>query len=277
MCGITGILSFDDRPAAPRRLRAMNDSLTHRGPHDVGCRVDGGVGLAMCRAGDHRPRDRPPADRQRGRDRPSRLQREDYNFRELRRRLEARGHRFRHRHRHRGHRPPLRGARAPPASRSSAGCSPSPCGMRTNWRLLLARDRIGIKPLDWARHRGPFGDELLFGSEVKAILAAGSPPATVDGGGPRAPAHLRHDPRRPEHRRRDREARAGPPAPRISGRRRSSRRYWDLRFEPDRGRAIRSSSGSRRSAVSSTQSGPPPPGERRPPGRSVAPWLSTSR
>ncbi len=36
-------------------------------------------------------------------------------------------------------------------------------------RLLIARDRLGIKPLYWAT----VGDRLLFGSEIKSLLASG--------------------------------------------------------------------------------------------------------
>ncbi len=43
-------------------------------------------------------------------------------------------------------------------------------------RLILARDRFGICPLFWTRR----GDWLLFGSEIKAILASGMVPARAD-------------------------------------------------------------------------------------------------
>ena len=51
---------------------------------------------------------------------------------------------------------------------SARACSPSRSGIAPRERLLLARDRLGIKPLYYALT----DDELLFGSEIKAILAA---------------------------------------------------------------------------------------------------------
>ena len=43
-------------------------------------------------------------------------------------------------------------------------------------RLVLGRDRFGICPLYWTRQ----GDWLLFGSEIKALLASGMVPARAD-------------------------------------------------------------------------------------------------
>ncbi len=50
--------------------------------------------------------------------------------------------------------------------RGCAACSPSRCGLNRDARLVLARDRMGIKPLYIARR----GDELYFGSELKSIF-----------------------------------------------------------------------------------------------------------
>ena len=80
--------------------------------------------------------------------RPGRLQRRDLQLPRAARPSSARpGARLPHRLRHRGHRPPLRGARARVRRATCAACSPSRCGTRASGRLVLARDRFGIKPL----------------------------------------------------------------------------------------------------------------------------------
>src|SRR3972149_7058988 len=90
MCGIAGMVGQRD----PRLLRAMARILAHRGPDDEGFFEGGGVGLAGRR--------RRILDRVGG---PQPLANEDescwlafngeiYNFRELRDRLEKKGHRF---------------------------------------------------------------------------------------------------------------------------------------------------------------------------------------
>ena len=50
MCGICGIVSFDQRhPVSAARLSSMNRQIEHRGPDDAGTFVSGNVGLAMRR------------------------------------------------------------------------------------------------------------------------------------------------------------------------------------------------------------------------------------
>lgn len=158
-----------DAAADGRLLRAMNTTLAHRGPDDEGYYVDGPVGLAMRRlsiidlSGGHQP-----------------IANEDdsvwivfngeiYNYPEIREELLSAGHRFRtnsdtevilHLYEEMG----------------------EACVTRLNgmfafavWdfprrRLFLARDRLGIKPLFYSWEPGK---HLFFGSEIKAILAAG--------------------------------------------------------------------------------------------------------
>ena len=45
MCGIAGVLHRDGMPASAVRLKAMTDSLAHRGPDGEGQFIDGPVGL----------------------------------------------------------------------------------------------------------------------------------------------------------------------------------------------------------------------------------------
>src|SRR3954452_8916489 len=169
MCGIAGIFHYAEPALAARETVArMVAPLRHRGPDDQGVHLAGTMGLGHARlsiidvAGGHQPifsEDRTVAVVCNG---------EIYNHRELRQGLEERGHRF--------------------ATRSDtevivhlweelgAGCVERLAGMfalavadfrrRT---LLLARDRVGKKPLYLADD----GRRLGFASELKSLLAAG--------------------------------------------------------------------------------------------------------
>lgn len=167
MCGITGICHTDQgQPVHAPILKRMNETLTPRGPDDAGMFIEKNIGLAMRRlaiidvAGGHQP-----------------VTNEDqtliavcngeiYNFRELRADLEKKGHRF--------------------ASQSDTEILPHLYeekgehfldelnGMfalalwdAKNRRLLLARDRMGKKPLYYLHDPA----KLIFGSELKALLA----------------------------------------------------------------------------------------------------------
>src|SRR6187551_2930391 len=144
MCGICGIAS--PRGADPARLAAMSATLVHRGPDSDGAWVDGPIGLAARRLSiiDLETGDQPLTNEdgsvvvvQNG---------EIYNYRELRAELEARGHRFRTH----GDTEVL----AHLYEQHGDGFAPLLRGMfavaiwdgRTE-RLVLARDRFGIKPL----------------------------------------------------------------------------------------------------------------------------------
>ena len=94
MCGICGIIYPDRRPVDPARLKSANDLIFHRGPDDEGFHLDGGVGLAMRRLA--------VIDLKTGHQPLSYAEDkfwivfngEIYNFLELRKELEERGHRF---------------------------------------------------------------------------------------------------------------------------------------------------------------------------------------
>src|SRR5213593_1085991 len=168
MCGIAGIVSLDLRePVEEARVKRMRDVLRHRGPDGEGLWAEGPVGLGHRRlaivdvAGGHQP-----------------MANEDetvwityngeiYNHAALRPGLEARGHRYRTR----SDTETILHAYEEDGER----CVERLDGMfafalwdRPRGRLLLARDRLGIKPLYYTFTR----DELLFASEIKAILAA---------------------------------------------------------------------------------------------------------
>lgn len=175
MCGFTGYALSDEGLRTARlsgtQLRAMAGTLVHRGPDDEGILERGPLGLAFRRLsiidleGGHQPifnEDETVAVCCNG---------EIYNFKELRSELEAAGHRFRTEsdaetvvHLYEEYGEDL----AKHMHGMFAFCV-------FDWRdahrprVLLGRDRLGIKPLFFGLDRG----ELVFGSECKALLASG--------------------------------------------------------------------------------------------------------
>lgn len=176
MCGICGIIHDDiDRPVERRILEAMNRTMIHRGPDDEGYFIGHGSGLAMRRlsiidvGGGHQP-----------------LFSEDghiaaicngelYNFQEIRSDLKSRGHLFRTRSDTEilPHLFEEKGIETPSAINGMFGMAVWDEPDRT---LLLARDRMGEKPLYWTHQ----GGKLIFGSELKAILAHPDIRARID-------------------------------------------------------------------------------------------------
>ncbi|MBD0329901.1 MAG: asparagine synthase (glutamine-hydrolyzing) [Thermoleophilia bacterium] len=171
MCGIAGILDLYGRPVAAAELQAMSDVIRHRGPDDEGRWVDETVGLANRRLAiiDLSPAGRQPMANEDGSVLVA-YNGEIYNYLELVPLLEARGHRFHSR------------TDTEVLVHAYEEWGPA-CVHRLNgmfafaiWdarrrELFLARDRFGIKPLYYAVDRG----RLVFGSEIKSLLAAGHP------------------------------------------------------------------------------------------------------
>jgi asparagine synthase (glutamine-hydrolysing) len=95
MCGIAGVLNFDDEPVSPQLLRRMTDVLAHRGPDGAGHHIDGPIGLGHRRLAviDLSEAGRQPMCNETG-DIVVTYNGEIYNFQDLRGELEARGHRF---------------------------------------------------------------------------------------------------------------------------------------------------------------------------------------
>ena len=167
MCGICGVFHTDrSRRAEREALGAMNQRIVHRGPDDDGFFFDGNVGLAMRRLSiidiktGHQP-----------------ITNEDenlwivyngelYNHQDLRKDLEARGHRYRtksdtetiiHLYEEYGR----------DCVKDLRGMFAFAIWDRRKRTLFIARDRLGIKPLYYRYD----GQTFLFGSEIKAILA----------------------------------------------------------------------------------------------------------
>ena len=176
MCGIAGIV--DERANGgidQAAIHRMCQAIVHRGPDDEGIFVKGAAGLGMRRlsiidlSGGHQPvfnEDRTAWVVFNG---------EIYNFRELRRELESRGHRF---YTHTDtevivHLYEDFGAECVKKLRGMFAFALYDERRRS---LLIARDRLGKKPLHYSLVNG----RLLFGSEIKAILAVAPELAEVN-------------------------------------------------------------------------------------------------
>jgi len=177
MCGICGLVSHTGHNAtvAAQQVRRMCATMVHRGPDDEGVHSDGYAAIGMRRLAiiDLHTGQQPVYNEDGSV--AVVLNGEIYNFQQLRRELEAKGHVF--------------------ASRSDTEVivhlyeeMGEACVERLNgmfgfaiWdsarrTLILARDRIGVKPLYY--YNGPEG--LAFGSELKALLQVPSVPREID-------------------------------------------------------------------------------------------------
>ncbi|MCH8066190.1 MAG: asparagine synthase (glutamine-hydrolyzing) [Chloroflexi bacterium] len=169
MCGIAGIVSVDGSPIPDGAVERMIATLQHRGPDDSGAWRDNHCSLAHQRLSiiDLSRNGRQPLSNESGSAWIT-YNGEVYNHQELRRALVRRGHTFRSQtdteavvH--------LYDEEGPQLLQKLDGMFAFAIWDAERRRLLLARDRLGIKPLYYARA----GGLLLFASEVKAILASG--------------------------------------------------------------------------------------------------------
>src|SRR5256714_6389011 len=165
MCGIAGIVRSDGAQIDRDLLGRMNDAIRHRGPDDDGFYFGAGVGLGMRRLsiidlkGGHQPI--PNSDRTAW----IVFNGEIYNYRELRRQLEACGHQF--------YTDSDTEAIVHAYDEYGTDCPKYLRGMfafaiwdERGKSLFLARDRVGKKPLLYAQLNG----QLVFGSEFMALL-----------------------------------------------------------------------------------------------------------
>ncbi|HWI17101.1 MAG TPA: asparagine synthase (glutamine-hydrolyzing) [Vicinamibacterales bacterium] len=176
MCGIAGIFNLDGDPVSPVVTRRMADAVAHRGPDGEGLYVDRMVGLGHKRLAiiDLTPAGHQPMMSPDGRYVIT-YNGEVYNFQELRIELESLGHQFRSR----TDTEVLLSAFQQWGLQSLLrfnGMFAFAIWDTVTQQLTLARDRYGIKPLYYVR----VGNTLLFGSEIKALLAHPACSARMD-------------------------------------------------------------------------------------------------
>jgi asparagine synthase (glutamine-hydrolysing) len=175
MCGITGIAAARGPAPELSRLEAMNGVLKHRGPDDAGYHLQGGVGFGMRRLSIiDLTTGAQPLHNESGSVSVV-FNGEIYNFRELRADLEGRGHRF-STHSDGEVIAHLWEESGPAFADQLNGMFAIALHDAEKGKVVLARDRVGVKPLFWTWQEG----RLIFGSEIKAILASGEVAPQLD-------------------------------------------------------------------------------------------------
>lgn len=173
MCGIAGFRSLPSAHGTEPAIRAALACIAHRGPDDEGVFASGRTTLGHRRLSiiDTSPAGHQPFTDEGGRYTMV-FNGEVFNYQELRRALEAEGHRFRSetdtevilR---------LYALKGPSFLHDLNGFFALAIHDHERDSLFLARDRFGVKPLQWCEHHGRF----LFASELRALLALGAPRA----------------------------------------------------------------------------------------------------
>lgn len=176
MCGICGIYNFDlNQAVPPDLLKAMTDTLTHRGPDEEGFYISGSLGLGHRRlsiidlAGGRQPMT--------NEDRTVWIvfNGEIYNFGELQDELIKKGHTFQtrsdtevivHLYEEQGEK----------CFQYLRGMFAIAIWDQRDQKLLLARDRVGEKPLFYFYD----GSRFIFASEMKALLQVPDIPKEID-------------------------------------------------------------------------------------------------
>jgi asparagine synthase (glutamine-hydrolysing) len=172
MCGIAGIVALGGGQHVPPGVaRRMADAIAHRGPDAEGYFEDGGIALASRRLAilDVAGGQQPMASADGGV--VAVFNGELFDYPEVRRALEARGHRFTTRC-DTELVPQLWQAHGVRMVDHLRGQFALAVWDRRQRHLLLARDRFGICPLYWTRIRREDGEWLLFASEIRALLAS---------------------------------------------------------------------------------------------------------
>jgi asparagine synthase (glutamine-hydrolysing) len=176
MCGICGFINVDSGDRSHKAvLRHMCTTLQHRGPDDEGCYIDANAALGIRRLSiiDLATGQQPIANETKSV--WVVLNGEIYNYRKVRQTLEQKGHTFRtqsdtevivHAYEEYGDR----------CVNHFNGMFAFALWDMPNKRLLLGRDHLGIKPLYYWEN----GESIVFGSELKALLAHPCVPVSIN-------------------------------------------------------------------------------------------------